>query len=38
MTAPRTFPTFADGHREIALCEAILESHRTQRWVELKGA
>jgi len=37
MTAPRTFPTFADGHREILLCEAILESHRTQRWVELKG-
>ena len=37
MTAPRTFPTFADGHREIVLCEAILKSHRTQRWVELKG-
>lgn len=37
MTAPRGFPTFADGHREIRLCEAILESHRSQRWVELKG-
>lgn len=35
MTAPPTFPTFVDGHREIALCEAILESHRTGRWVEL---
>jgi predicted dehydrogenase len=27
------YPTFADGHREIALCEAILASHRSQRWV-----
>ncbi len=35
--APPTFPTFADGHREIVLCEAILRSHREQRWVELKG-
>jgi predicted dehydrogenase len=33
--APPTFPTFADGHREILLCEAILESHRQQRWVRL---
>lgn len=37
MTAPATFPTFADGHREIVLCEAILESHRQGRWIELKG-
>jgi predicted dehydrogenase len=35
-TAPR-FPTFADGHREIVLCEAILKSHRENRWVQLKG-
>jgi predicted dehydrogenase len=35
--AAPTFPTFADGHREILLCEAILRSHREQRWVELKG-
>jgi predicted dehydrogenase len=27
------FPTFADGHREIVLCEAILRSHEEQRWV-----
>lgn len=33
--ADRTFPTFEDGHREILLCEAILNSHREQRWVEL---
>jgi len=33
--APATFPTFADGHREIVLCEAIQKSHQEQRWVEL---
>ena len=27
------YPTFAAGHREIVLCEAILKSHRTERWV-----
>lgn len=27
------FPTFADGHREILLCEAVLASHRQRRWV-----
>ncbi len=35
--APR-FATFADGHREILLCEAILESHRQQRWVSVPVA
>jgi predicted dehydrogenase len=29
------FPSFADGHREILLCEAILESARTQSWVQV---
>ena len=29
------FPTFAQGHREVLLCEAILKSHRQQSWVEL---
>ncbi|MFV1966004.1 MAG: Gfo/Idh/MocA family protein [Pirellulaceae bacterium] len=33
--AAPTFPTFADGHREIALCEAILQSHQQQRWVDV---
>ena len=28
-----TYPTFADGHREILLCEAILKSQRESRWV-----
>lgn len=32
---PPPFPTFADGHREIVLCEAILASHREGRWVAL---
>lgn len=32
--APRPFPTFHDGHREILLCEAILRSHREHRWVD----
>jgi predicted dehydrogenase len=30
-----TFPTFADGHREVVLCEAILRSQRERRWVEV---
>jgi predicted dehydrogenase len=34
-SAPPTFPTFADGHREIQLCDAIVESHRQQAWVRL---
>ncbi len=29
------FATFADGHREIVLCEAIARSHREERWVKL---
>ena len=28
-------PTFADGHREVLLCEAILRSHQTRQWVEI---
>jgi predicted dehydrogenase len=36
-TAPPSYPTFADGHREIRLCEAILQSHLQHRWVELPG-
>jgi len=29
------YPTFAEGHREVVLCEAILESHRGQKWITL---
>jgi predicted dehydrogenase len=28
-------PTFADGHREALLCEAIWQSHQEQRWVAI---
>jgi predicted dehydrogenase len=35
LAAPPPFPTFADGHREIVLCEAILQSHRERRWVDV---
>lgn len=34
-SAPQPFPTFADGHREIVLCEAVLASQREQRWVDV---
>ena len=37
-SATPTFPTFADGHREIVLCEAIVQSHQDQSWVEITGA
>jgi predicted dehydrogenase len=36
LAVPPPFPTFADGHREIVLCEAILKSHREQRWVDVE--
>jgi predicted dehydrogenase len=35
MRAPRSFPTFRDGHKEVVLCEAILRSHREGRWIEV---
>lgn len=31
--SPVLFATAADGHQEVRLCEAILRSSRTQRWV-----
>jgi len=30
------YPTFRDGLRELALCEAILESNKTEKWVRVK--
>lgn len=30
-----TFPTFADGYRELLICEKILESTRKQAWVKI---
>jgi len=35
LSAPPPYPTFADGHREILICEAILESHRERRWIRV---
>jgi predicted dehydrogenase len=35
-SAPASFPTFEDGHREILLCEAILSSHRKGGWQEVR--
>ena len=34
-SAPPMFATFLDGHREVVLCEAILESHRKGGWVKV---
>ena len=36
-TAPPPFPTFADGHREIVLCQAILQSQRERAWVAVQA-
>lgn len=30
------YATFADGHREALFCEAVLRSHREQRWVRVE--
>jgi predicted dehydrogenase len=38
LTAPRPFPTFDDGSREAALCEAILRSSREGRWVSIEAS
>src|SRR5262245_38920694 len=31
-------PTFADGHREVLVGEAVLRSHQEQRWVAIESA
>ena len=36
LSSSLSYPTFADGHREILLCESILKSHHTETWVEVK--
>ena len=30
-----SYASFAEGHKEVALCEAILKSHQTQSWVKV---
>jgi predicted dehydrogenase len=32
---PPLYPTFAHGHHSIVLCDAILKSHRDERWIKL---
>jgi predicted dehydrogenase len=34
----RLFATAEDGHQEVAVCEAILNSHRTKAWVKVRSA
>ena len=34
-SAPRDFPTFDDGHTEMLLCDALLQSAREGAWVEV---
>ena len=36
-STPCPFPTFADGHREIALCDAILQSQRQRAWTTVRA-
>ena len=33
--APRPFATFVDGHEEVVLCEAVLESNDKERWIDV---
>lgn len=35
-SATPTFPTFVDGHIEVRLCDAVLESAREEKWVQIK--
>lgn len=34
-SAPKPFPTFADGHHEVLLCERILQSHKERKWLDV---
>ena len=34
---PRSFPTFATGHEQMVLCEAIAKSARERAWISLGG-
>lgn len=34
-SAQPAFPTFADGHHEVTICDAIVESVEKQTWIEL---
>jgi predicted dehydrogenase len=30
-----SYPTFADGYRELLICERILESNKKQSWIKV---
>jgi predicted dehydrogenase len=34
-SAEPPFPTFAQGHKEVVLCDAILKSYKEQRWITI---
>lgn len=34
-STPPRFPTFEDGHREVVLCDAILQSQRERKWIQV---
>jgi predicted dehydrogenase len=34
-TVPPPFPTFTDGHHELVLCDAVLQSSKENRWVDV---
>jgi predicted dehydrogenase len=36
MPAEPDFSTFVDGHKEVAICEAVLASNKAKSWVEVK--
>jgi predicted dehydrogenase len=35
-SASKPYPTFEDGHAEVILCDAIVESHQRRAWVDVK--
>jgi predicted dehydrogenase len=35
LNKPRSFPTFDDGHQEMLLCDALLQSAQERKWIEL---
>jgi predicted dehydrogenase len=35
MPAEPDWSTFVDGHKEVAICEAVLASNKAQKWVEV---
>ena len=36
MPSEPDWSTFVDGHKEVAICEAVLLSQKSQSWIEVK--